>query len=799
MTKKIIFFFFIITCLFFYKTVLSGYTPFPGDLLIAEYSPWKTYSYLGYNPGSFPNKAQYFDVLRQLYPWKTFVIDNIRHGIFPLWNPYNFSGAPHFANFQSAVLYPLNIVYFILPQILAWTLLVFLQPFLSLIFTFFYARKMGITQWGATLAGISYAFSAFATVWLEYNTIGHVILWLPLILLALEHLLTKKSIPWSIVFVFSVVSSLLAGHIQIFFYLLFFVSIYISFRLQSFKNRLPHLLYFIILLCVSLGVGSVQLLPGFELLSHAARSPHEYSFLIEKILIQPWQIIMLLIPDFFGNPATRSYWPQDTYVGKVTSIGIVGLIFVCIAVLRKRNNIVRFFLIAALLILVLVTRNPFTEFLYSFSIPLISSSSPTLMIFLFSFCLSMLSGFGFDSFQKEKMSIKTVCKAMIPIFAMFFLSGVFIFTAMGFVRLEMSTYTQLALKNLFYSCAIFVVAILTISFSLVKRKFLIFIFVLLLVIQTFELWRAFQKFNPFSPQETVFPNAKILTFLKSIGGVDRFWGYGAAGIEANFATQYNLFSPDGYDPLYPKWYGEFIQSSRDGKINTKFIRQTRSDAVVAQGSGEKDFISNTNRLKILNILGVKYILDRLENGSSEKTFPPDTFKKIFDESGWRIFENLNTAPRAFLVSDYKVYRDPEEFGKIFFSETFDPTKTILLEKDPFDHSKNQTNTTSQNTGNKAHIENYTPHKMRIKTISGQNNLLFLSDTYFSGWKAFVDGKETEILRAHYAFRAVTVPNGTHTIEFRYQPNTFKLGFIVSLTSIGILILVLVHVRKKGLV
>src|SRR3990167_10525400 len=108
---------FFVTAIFFYKTFLHGLVSFPGDLLIAEYNPWKTYSYLGYNPGSYPNKAQYFDVLRQLYPWKALSISQLESGNITLWNQYNFSGAPLISNFQSAVFYPLNAIYKFLPQI----------------------------------------------------------------------------------------------------------------------------------------------------------------------------------------------------------------------------------------------------------------------------------------------------------------------------------------------------------------------------------------------------------------------------------------------------------------------------------------------------------------------------------------------------------------------------------------------------------------------------------------------------------------------------------------------------------
>jgi hypothetical protein len=66
-----------------------------------------------------------------------------------------------------------------------------------------------------------------------------------------------------------------------------------------------------------------------------------------------------------------------------------------------------------------------------------------------------------------------------------------------------------------------------------------------------------------------------------------------------------------------------------------------------------------------------------------------------------------------------------------------------------------------------------------------NTFLVLSDTYFPGWKAFVDGKEEKILRANYNFRAVPLTAGTHRVEFVYDPLSFKLGAIITfLTIIG---------------
>ncbi|MEK6817366.1 MAG: hypothetical protein AABX80_01065, partial [Nanoarchaeota archaeon] len=400
-TKEIVLaflFFSVVTGIFFYKTVLKGYVPFPGDLLIAEYSPWKTYSYLGYNPGSYPNKAQYFDVLRQIYPWKTFSIDSLKNGSFPLWNPYNFSGTPLLANIQSAVFYPFNILYFVLPQIFAWSSLIFLQPFLASLFTFIYARKIGLSRIASFFSATSFGFSSFMTVWLQYNTIGQVILWLPLILLSIENLLDKKTKFWSFIFIFSLVASLFAGHIQIFAYIFVFSFVYSLFRKIKF--------YFLILFLLPLGLGAIQLIPSLELINLAARSSHPYELLINKILIQPWQLIMLFVPDFFGNPATRNYLISDTYVGKVTSIGLVPLIFVLLTLLRKKNSLTKFFLWITGIVLLFVSLNPITYFLYKIKIPFISDSAPTLSIFVLCFSLSVLSGFGVDIFRKENFNFK---------------------------------------------------------------------------------------------------------------------------------------------------------------------------------------------------------------------------------------------------------------------------------------------------------------------------------------------------------------------------------------------------------
>src|SRR3990167_9888848 len=150
---------FVIVSLIFFYPIFNGRIPFPGDLLIGEYAPYNSYSFLGYAPGGYPNKGQDFDVIRLLYPDKEFSIRMFKNLELPLWNPYNFSGNPHAASLQSGPFYPLNILFLFLPYIAPWTIFIVLQPILTGIFSYLFARELKLSTKSSVFSGLLFAFS----------------------------------------------------------------------------------------------------------------------------------------------------------------------------------------------------------------------------------------------------------------------------------------------------------------------------------------------------------------------------------------------------------------------------------------------------------------------------------------------------------------------------------------------------------------------------------------------------------------------------------------------------------------
>src|SRR5258706_10766472 len=151
---------------------INNKTPFPSSYLVNFFSPWNDY------PGfSSPVKNNAMpDVITQIYPWKNLTIDIFKNFQIPLWNPYSFSGSPHLANYQSAVLSPFNILFLLFKFVDAWSLLILLQPLLAGLFMYLCLSSLGITKKSSILGSISFMFCGFITTWMAYGTLAYSIL-----------------------------------------------------------------------------------------------------------------------------------------------------------------------------------------------------------------------------------------------------------------------------------------------------------------------------------------------------------------------------------------------------------------------------------------------------------------------------------------------------------------------------------------------------------------------------------------------------------------------------------------------
>ena len=129
-----------------------------------------------------------------------------------------------------------------------------------------------------------------------------------------------------------------------------------------------------------------------------------------------------------------------------------------------------------------------------------------------------------------------------------------------------------------------------------------------------------------------------------------------------------------------------------------------------------------------------------------------------------------------MASSYIVATTDKDIINTLFAKDFDRRNSLVLEEKP--------SVEPQSGIGSADITSYTSETVTVKTNSSSPKLLFLSDVFDPGWKAFVDGKESRIYRADYDFRAVVAPAGAHTVEFRYAPDEFRWGIMLSIAGLA---------------
>lgn len=811
--KRIYLFYFLLIFainFFIYKDVfLQGKIIFPSNFLAQFYSPWSTVKFTGWELG-IPHKPTGSDIIRSFYPDRTLINDALNNSRLPLWNPYAFSGFPLLANLQSAVFYPLNFIYFVFPQIISWSILIFTQSILAMIFTYLYLRSLNLGKISSILGAFTFAFSNTFTIWSYENpTVSRTILWLPLVLYGMESFIKNNKFRYYFLSIFALTTSFLAGFLQITFYIYIFSFLYWLVRIRKLSNKKLNLLFLIFAYVFSLALSAIQLLPSLEAFMNSPRAFSQATYLFDIYLLPITHLLNVLIPDIFGSSGSYNFFGRGAYHETVISIGIISLIFALFAIVGyKKKSYIAFFTISSLLSFFLTIKSPITDFFYNLPLPLIPTFLPSRIFFISAFSFSVLSAFGIEEFIKGKNKNEKACNLIF--FLIFLLLGlvllyVFLINKINseilknfsnYIIKPSYSFQQghliIILKNTFLSLLL-IALIFFIKKIRIKKNILIFVLAIFIFFSQFyylkkQIVLGFPQFlYPAHPifsflKENDFPPDRFIVFKKPILG--------------NIWEQEKIYSPEGMDPFYPQRYGQIVFASKNnGKLAINNL--PRIEVTLSEIQENETILENKRRLKLLSLLGVKYFVyynDLNSILSSDQIFPNDNFPILFKNDRWYIFKNNFSLPRVYFVDNYLIEKNPQKILDTFFDKNFDIANKLILEEKPiFPQStlKNNSNLISSTT-----ITEYTPEEIKIIVINNKNSLLFLSDNFYPGWKAYINGVSTKIYRANYTFRALPISKGQHEIVFKYQPLSFFVGAAISVSSIFLMLVIFLYLRYK---
>lgn len=750
---------------FFVPFLIKGKIPIPADDLIGLYHPWRDLAVDGYSPGKFPAKNPLItDPILQSLPWKHSVINNLKEGTAPLWNPNSFAGQPLLANVQSSTFNVFNILFFFLPFKLAWSALIITSLILLGIFMFFFLKSLELSSLAAFFGAMTLPFTGFFVSWLEWGTVLYSAIWLPLILLAMNKIKEKPNSVWFLTIVFAVSQSVFAGHWQTAMYVLSTVFLYLIFVLLKTKNR-KNLLYVAAALILGIFVSSPQIFPSFEFLKQSARDLDQAFYPGRKDWFFPLsQLVQIIAPDFFGNPTKGNYWGIWNYGEFAVYLGIPSLVLVFISFLKKLKHSY-FFIFLSIFACLLAVENPISRFIYA-NFPYINSLQPSRIIVLLIFSQATLASIGMNFLITKKLNKIDVIKINLFLFVLLLFLGTSLFFTSKIVQIESVSSITVALRNSILPLSLIAAMFFLLNYFALFRKEKI-ILILFLLISLADLFRFSYRFNSFSKPSWVFPETKITEYLSHQQKPFRITSTSRQIFPPNSTAYYDIETVAGYDPLFLKDYAKFVSSWNSGKPSeaTNFNRIITPENITSP---------------ITDFLNVQFV-------ATFDSLDVNKFDLVLTEGQTKLYKNKQALPRAFFVDRLIKTANPSEELNVIMRPDFNFTQEAV---------SSEIGLNSEDNVSKATITNYNSQSLSLKATTEKPAPLIISNIYYPGWKAYIDGEPNDLIKVNYTFQGLIIPTGTHTVKLIFQSTSFKLGIYLASFSLVLSFIISIYLWKK---
>lgn len=759
--------------------VFQGKIPFAGRFLVQQFAPWSNDRKSGLE-SNLSHKPVGSDDLQLFYPNRSFTIASFLRGELPLWNPYILSGTPHLGQSETAVLYPLFLLPLVLPQTVSWAILVLSEPMLASIGMFLFLRRLLGDRIASTLGALAFGFSGVILVrMVEGLSVGHTLLWAPFVLWGVESWLSQRRKKYLILTLLFLSLSVLAGWLQYTFYIFFLSLAYAVVRVLSTKEKKK--LRTIVIACFPFVLLPFAAIPHIYPAAQVfLASPRLLNVDSSEILIHlmPLQhLLTVFVPDLWGNPGTYTFFGSSAYKESIMWIALVPMVFAIVAMIKERKNIVvRFFCAVILLTFLTAIRNPISTLIITSNIPLLSTFIPNRIFALTVISFSVLSAYGIrDVIVDPERAKRVIFYITLGIIILLIAIGIVSFIIylqtpdIVFRTLPKQALLGIRLRSLIlpFVCAF---SLFAATFLFLKKKtwtvFMIIVFVLM-GIQQVSFAR---KYDEWSETKYIYPTHPIFAFLQKNAGFDRVLGVGSAHISSNISQYFGLYSAEGIAPNYPLRYAQFAGAALAGPAGVGNVG--RVEVRIAPTQKNVFAEKNPSLLKLLAISGTRYIItwDGDEDAVPDEKIDPSLFTLVMKDGLWRIFEYKGALPRAFLTTDFEVAAKTDVQDQVF--DTKKETARIVLNESP-----NIVNDPTA-TGTAA-IEKVTANSVIVSTHSDKPMLLYLSDSYWPDFVCFVDGVKVPILEANFAYRAVTLPAGSHTVLFTYDMHKEYIAFAIA--------------------
>jgi hypothetical protein len=733
-----------------YFPVLAGKVPLPNDMVF-RYPPWDAIA-----KPALPPFATIGDLITFVYPLRLFGSRTVKQAQLPLWNPYFSSGAPFVADSQSAVFYPLNLLSYVLPLPIAWSAGLMIRLFLAATFMSLFMRAMGASRTGAILSGIVFGWCGFNTSWQGFP-MGDSAIWLPLMCYAVQRLYRSPDSAGLALAAMAFAMPVLAGHPETAAHASLTAIVFaVILRVLPAEENDESRRFFVRMSVagfLAVGVAAIQVLPTVEWLSQAG----QYLNTVWATLPLS-QALGIVSRDIHYSPNSAGIHVPEA----ASYVGLMTLLVAPLAFLHDRKR----YAVALAIITVLAFMTAFSvqplRWIVS-HIPLLKGIKNNRVILVESFGLAALAGLGITALQEKSRQFKRSKGALLLAIAFVLTFG------MVYTLQRKTTFRVSVMRRPSFSRVLLVASAVPLVTALFGRMRGRSFSIAICGIAAFDLVTFSYGYTSFAERRNIFPTAPVFDFLKAHTDPGAYRVVALSGAyPVNSPSVYGLAAADGYDiPLQRMWY--FNNGLRvDGETALQFTE----DRILA---------AQDRRLDLLN---VKYLVGKVSNPDFERMRQEERFPIVFEAGGLAVFENKTVLPRAFAVpvSGTEVLSDLSAQIARLTDRSFDPERSVIAASRPV--AAASTDALVQAFTSDVETIEHDVNAVAYRTQTSQPAVLVVSQSYYPGWYATVDGKPAAVFAADIALTGVVVPAGTHDVRLFLNPLSFRVGMM--LTAIAVL-------------
>ncbi len=708
-----------------------------------------------------------YEGVDQAWAWLNFSIRSIQQGTFPIWDPFARAGFAFAGEMQTGAFYPLYLVFALMPfhkGILSpgfYENVYIATHILCAFFMYLLARELDLSFFPALISGICFSLGGFVGAMSDWMHMLQSGIWLPLLFFFLLRALrspdARMALSNAALSGLCLAFSILAGGLHLSIMQAFVAVAAIAFhawqtRPPSVPKRRAAWVRAALLLAVfataALMGGAVQLLPSAEYTKVALRwlgatavpanVKIPYAELGDGLAAHSF--LALLFPVLPGSVSAGEY--VKAY------IGVFPLLLAGIAVWKQWSGPwVRFFAGTAgvAFLYALGKTSILYGVLYAVAPVLWMAREANRFTYLADFGLAILAGIGLQEILRVSSAASWTA-----------LTRILRWVAIG-CGLVLGYYALLGqgALNGWTSFSILVILLSAGLFQyLVTRPRGVWGQFLIVGLILFDLY-AFD-WTPASVREIRAKNADHMEQLLSARQAMAF-------LRSREGRPFRVDVDVPFAPSFGDVFG---------------IQMTTGAGV----TGVKDYVRLVNHTELLN---ARYVV---RPASATEPGP------VYQDASWKIYEKPKAYPRAWIVHDVTVESNPEQLWKKIDQDKVNLHETALLGA-PLDSAPERTR---GGTAEAVDVQSFEATRMRLKVNADGRGLLVLSEIYYPGWKADVNGKEVPIWKVDGGLRGVVVPAGTSVVTLHYAPASFRVGLALSTTAfVGCPLLAFFWLRRNN--